>query len=140
MYKSAVLNYKNTHFCLKITNNDRFENQKVIITKLIQEIKFYLQDTINIFPQWTPKLNKNFEFKQITLSSKFNCAKKDIFIFPHSIIETTQNFFQKIIDLENHKHRILKGTNEKPTEINTIHIKRWLDSIHETLDFYIITL
>ena len=30
--------------------------------------------------------------------------------------------------------------NEKPTEINTLHIKRWLDSIHETLDFYILTL
>ena len=142
MYKTAVLNCKNKniHFCLEITNNDRFENQKVIVTKLIQEIKFYLQHTINIFPQSTPKSTENFEFKQTTLSLKFNCAKKDIFIFPHSIIETTQNCFQKIIDLENHKHWIIKRTNEKPIEINTIHIKRWLDSIHEILDFYILTL
>ena len=41
---------------------------------------------------------------------------------------------------ENHKHWILKGMNKKPTEINKIHTKRWLDSVHETLDFYILTL
>ena len=30
--------------------------------------------------------------------------------------------------------------NEKPPEINKIHTKQWLDFIHETLDFYILTL
>ena len=40
MCKSAVLNSKskNNHFCLEITNNDRFENRNIIIIKLIQEI------------------------------------------------------------------------------------------------------
>ena len=80
-----------------------------------------MQHTINIYPQSTPKLINNIEFKEITLSSKLNCARKDIFIFPHSIIETTQNFSQKIIELENHKNWILKRMNEKPTEINTIY-------------------
>ena len=111
-----------------------------MVTKLIQEIKFYLQHIIKIFPQSTPKLINNIEFKEITLFSKFNCAREDSFILPHSIIETTQNFFQKIIELENHKHWILKKMTENPTEINTIHSKRWLDSIYETLDFYILTL
>ena len=30
--------------------------------------------------------------------------------------------------------------NNIPTEINAVHTRRWLDSIHEILDFYIITL